>query len=323
MKLPFIEIIAWVEQSPNLMMWEFPAGDAEIKNGAKLTVRESERALLLNEGQLADIFEPGLYTLNTENIPLLTRLKGWKYGFKSPFKADVYFFSTKQFVNLKWGTPAPIMMRDSQFGQVRVRAFGSYNVRIIDVAKFFREYAGTYPMLTVMELQHQLRDYIAPRFGEVLSVANIPVVEVAGSLDVLNGKIKPLIQPYFDEFGIEITEFVVSSVTLPEEVTAHFDKVTNMNMVTDVDKYMKFNQASAIGEKGTALNDGAMQAAALGMVMGTLNTQSSPKSLGGQAGAQADDEIVAKLKQLKALFESELIDSDEYKSKKAELISKL
>ncbi|MBF1098514.1 MAG: SPFH domain-containing protein, partial [Riemerella sp.] len=142
-KLPFLEIIEWVEPDPNLLMWKVPDQDKEIKNGAKLIVRESQTALFLNEGVAADVFPAGTHELSTKNIPILSKLKGWKYGFESPFKADVYYFSTKQFVNLKWGTPAPVLMRDPQFGQVRVRAFGSYNVRITDVAKFFKEYAGT------------------------------------------------------------------------------------------------------------------------------------------------------------------------------------
>ena len=142
---PFLEIIEWIEHSPNLMLWKVPDGDREIKNGAKLIVRESQKAILLDQGKIADTFDSGNHTLSTQNIPVLSRLKGWKYGFESPFKADVYFFSTKQFVNLKWGTPAPVLLDDPKFGQVRLRAFGTYTVRIIDPSRFFSEFAGTYP----------------------------------------------------------------------------------------------------------------------------------------------------------------------------------
>lgn len=318
MKLPFIEIISWLEHNPNLLMWKFPDHDAEIKNGAKLIVRESEKALFLNEGKFADLFEAGTHTLKTENIPILTRLKGWKHGFESPFKADVYFFSTKQFVNLKWGTVAPIMMRDCVFGQVRIRAFGTYNIRIKDIEKFFREYAGTFPVFPVTDLQIQLRDYIAPKFGEVLSNANIPVLDVAGNLHGLNQKIRPLIAPYFEALGIEVTEFVVSSVTLPEEVLQHYDKVTSMNMVGDMDKYTKFNTANAIGEAGSALNEATQQGTAMAMMMKAA--QATPAS---QEAAPSTDSIDSKLKKLKQLFQDELIDEAEYKAKKAALLENL
>ncbi|WEK38401.1 MAG: SPFH domain-containing protein [Candidatus Pseudobacter hemicellulosilyticus] len=319
MKLPFIEIISWLEHNPNILMWKFPDQDAEIKNGARLIVRESEQALFLNEGKLADQFGPGTHTLQTENIPLLTRLKGWKHGFESPFKADVYFFSTKQFVNLKWGTTAPIMMRDAQFGQVRIRAFGTYNIRIKDIEKFFREYAGTYPIFPVYDLQVQLRDYIAPRFGEVLSNAQIPVLDVAGNLDKVNQQIRPLIAPYFEALGIEVTEFVVSSVTLPEEVLQHFDKVTNMNMVTHMDKFTRFSTANAIGEKGSALNEATQQGAAMAAMLQAA--QARPQE--ATPATSPADSVEARLKKLKQLFQDELIDETEYKAKKAALLDKL
>src|SRR5690606_19091362 len=203
--LPFLEVIEWVEHDPNLMMWKIADGDKEIKNGAKLIVRESQEVLFLNEGTIADTFAHGTHTLHTRNIPILSRLKGWTYGFESPFKADVYYFSVKQFVNLNWGTPTPVMLRDPQFGQVRVRAFGTYNVRITDPARFFKEYAGTYPKLTIVEFERQLRGFIAPRFGEALAVSGISVLDIAGNISALNHRIEPLIRPYFEDFGIEIT----------------------------------------------------------------------------------------------------------------------
>ncbi|UPK68706.1 SPFH domain-containing protein [Chitinophaga filiformis] len=318
MNLPFIEIIEWFEKDPNLLMWQFPQPEADIKNGAKLVVRESEKAVLLNEGKLADVFDAGTHTLTTENIPFLTKLKGWKYGFQGPFKADVYYFSVKQFVNLKWGTPAPVILPDKKFGQVRLRAFGSYSLRISDPSKFFREYAGTFPYLFVHELQNKLRDYIAPKFGEVLAQAQIQVLDIAGNLSALNEKIRPLIQPYFDAFGIDVTEFTVSSVTLPDDVAKHFDTVTNMNMVGDMDAYLKFNQAAAIGQQGTALNDAAQQGAAMAYMMSAMNAP-KPES----KPAEKQDDLEARLKQLKALHDNGLIDAEEYKAKKAEILAKL
>lgn len=297
---------------PNLLLWKYADEDKEIKNGAKLTVRESQVAVFLNEGVLADVFQPGLHSLSTENIPILSRLKGWKYGFESPFKADVYFVNTRQFVNNKWGTPAPIMMRDPEFGQIRVRAFGTFDIQIKDFETFFRQYAGSYKTFTIFELQHELRDFIAPKFGEVLAQENISVKDVAGNITELGKKITPFLKPYFAQFGIDLVTFTITSVTLPDEVSAHYDKITNMNMVTDMDKFTKFNTANAIGQQGTAVNEGIANGMMAGMMMNQIqqNLQTS------------QDDITVKLQKLKTLFENGLIDEAEYKQKKAELIDK-
>ncbi len=297
---------------PNLLLWKYADEDKEIKNGAKLTVRESQVAVFLNEGVLADVFHPGLHSLSTENIPILSRLKGWKYGFESPFKADVYFVNTRQFVNNKWGTPAPIMMRDPEFGQIRVRAFGTFDIQIKDFETFFRQYAGSYKTFTIFELQHELRDFIAPKFGEVLAQENISVKDVAGNITELGKKITPFLKPYFAQFGIDLVTFTITSVTLPDEVSAHYDKITNMNMVTDMDKFTKFNTANAIGQQGTAVNEGIANGMMAGMMMNQIqqNLQTS------------QDDITVKLQKLKTLFENGLIDEAEYKQKKAELIDK-
>lgn len=317
MGLPFIEVIESLTPDPNVLMWKFADADKEIKNGAMLTVRESQHALLLNEGQLADVFPAGRHVLSTENIPVLTRLRGWKYGFESPFKADIYFFNTHQFVNLKWGTPAPVLMTDAVFGQVRIRAFGTYNIRITDVGRFFKEYAGTWPRLGITELELQLRDFIAPKFGEVLSLAKIPVVEAAANVPALNEKIQPLIQPYFTDFGLEVTRFTITSITLPEEVLKQYDKVTGMNMVTDMNKFSQYSIANAMDHERSDVGDGARQAVVLGMISNMVNqgqAQNKP--------APADD-ITERLKKLKTLFDAQLITEAEYTAKKEELLKLL
>lgn len=313
MALPFIEIIESVTPDPNLLMWKFADADKEIKNGAALIVRESQLVLFLNEGKLADTFGAGKYALKTENIPILTRLKGWKYGFESPFKADIYFFNTHQFVNLKWGTPAPVLMRDPTFGQVRIRAFGTYNIRIADIKQFFREYAGTYPRLNIVELELQLRDFIAPKFAEVLAQANIPVVDAAGNISELNKKIQPLVEQYFTDLGLEVTQFTITSVTLPEEVLKHYDNVTGMNMVTDMNKFSQFSVASAMDKENSAMGDAARQAVAVGMIMKQTNPVTSVPA----------EDIPARLKKLKELFEAQLITEAEYTAKKEELLKLL
>lgn len=317
MALPFIEIIESVSPHPNMLMWKFADEDKEIKNGAMLTVRESQQALLLNEGQLADVFSAGKHRLKTENIPILSRLKGWKYGFESPFKADVYFFNTHQFVNLRWGTPSPILMRDENFGQVRIRAFGNYNIRISDIGLFFKEYAGTYPNLGIAELELQLRDFIAPKFAEVLAQEKIAVVDVAGNISALNEKISPLVQSFFSGFGIEITQFTVTSVTLPEEVLKYYDKVTGMNMVTDIDKFSQFSVANAMDKDNSEMAEVTRQGLAMGMIMNmTPNGVPLNKPLPGE-------DILGRLKNLKELFSMELITEAEYAAKKEELLKLL
>jgi len=208
------------------------------------------------------------------------------------------------------------MMRDPEFGQVRIRAFGTFDIRVSDIPAFFRQYAGSYQQFSIAELQHELRDVIAPRFAEVLAQQHISVKDIAGNVSEIGKKIEPFLRPYFLQFGIELITFTITSVTLPEEVSEHYDKITSMNMVTDLDKFTRFNTARAIGEQGTALNETTTNAIAMGMMMNQL--QQTP----GTAPAPTDD-IAAKLQKLKTLFDNDLIDEQEYRSKKAALIDKL
>jgi len=321
-ELPFIEIIEWIEQDPNILMLKFPDKDKEIKNGAKLIVRESQSALFLNQGVFADDFKAGSYTLATENIPILSSLKGWKYGFQSPFKADVYFFSTKDFVSLKWGTPAPVLLRDPQFGPIRIKAFGSYNIKITHVRKFFSKYAGTFPVLTIFELENQLRDFIAPVFAEVLAQANISALDIAGNLTALNQRIHPLIQPHFEQFGVEVTQFTVSSATLPKEVNENIDKISSMNMIDDMNKFQQFNTSLAIGKEGNPLQQGVQDGAVLGMMMQGIAQQNNQNIPQNTAPSQ-EESVVDKLKKLKEIFDLGLIDESEFQTKKSELLEKL
>ena len=315
MSIPYLEIIEAATADPNLLMWKFEDEDKEIKNGAKLIVRESQQALMLNEGKLADVFAPGMHSLNTKNVPILSALKGWKYGFESPYKVDIYFLNTHQFINNKWGTPAPIIMQDAKFGQVRIRAFGSFDIKIADVSTFFKQYAGTYKQLTIFELQNQLRDFIAPKFGEVLQNENIPVIDVAGNLTTLSNKITPHLKLYFLQLGIELTQLVITSVSLPDEVSAHFDKITNMNMVQDMDKFTKFTTAAAISQQGTVANQAVQNAA---LINGLFNQQNQ-----AQPTPVAPIDLTVKLQQLKNLFDNNLINEQEYTQKKADLLSQL
>ena len=316
-RLPFLEIIEWEAHDPKLLMWKFPDNDREIKNGAKLIVRDSQQAILMSEGQLAGVFSAGTHTLSTQNIPLLTRLKGWKYGFESPFKIDVYFFSVKQFVNLKWGTPSPVILRDPQFGQVRLKAFGTYNVRITDASQFFKEYIGNRAWLTADEFEKKLRDFIAPKFGEALALSHVATLDISQNLSALNASMRPLIQPYFDDFGVEMTQFTVTAVNLPEEVTSYYDKVTGMNMVHNLETFQKFNTAIATSQENSQINQGAQQGVAMGILMSEMNKTSASTTSTGE------DTLAERLQKLKSLFDNGLIDESEYKAKKANILSEL
>ncbi|MGO1243970.1 MAG: SPFH domain-containing protein [Sphingobacterium sp.] len=323
--LPFIEVVEWHDQPAPVMMWKVPDEDREIKNGAKLIVREGQSSMFLTQGTVADIFEAGTHVLQTENIPILSRLKGWKHGFESPFKADVFYFARKQFVSLKWGTPAPVLLRDPQFGQVRIRAFGSYNVRISNVERFFREYAGISAMLTIKDFEAKLRDYIAPKFAEALADLQVPVLDIARNFSVLNSQIEPLIQPYFEDFGVSITQFTVSSVSLPDQVNEYFDKVTGMNMVADdTARFRDFNTSLAIGSPDNSVSGDVQQGVGLGLLIKEMQSApAAPVLPANDAAKPSSNDITASLLQLKKLFDAELIDEKEYKDKKTELLSKL
>lgn len=321
MPLPFIEIIESLTPDPNLLMWKHQHPDAEIKNGAQLVVRESQAVLFLTEGTVADVLGPGRWLLTTRNIPVISRLKGWKYGFESPFKADVYFFSTNQFVNNKWGTPAPIVVRDPELGSLRVRAFGNFDVRVGDPATFFREYASTYPRLTIGELERSLRDRIAPAFGEILVQQRIPLIDLAGSMSALSARIAPLVVPYMARLGVLLTSFVVTSVTLPDEVSAHLDKMTQMAMVTDMDRFTQFSAAQAVGTAGTGMQQAAVSGAMATMMAQQLHAAPSASADPAPApAASGGNDVVTRLSTLKQTLEAGLIDEAEYKARREAIL---
>lgn len=262
----FIDIIEWLDDSQDTIVYRFERQGNEIKHGAQLTVRESQVAVFVNEGQIADVFEPGRHVLITENMPIMTTLKGWKYGFNSPFKAEVYFINTKRFTDLKWGTKNPVMMRDADFGIVRVRAFGSYGFRVTDPAKFLKEIAGTDWQFTTDEISEHLRNQIVSRFGEATAAAKIPVIDLAAQYSTLGDAIKNAISPTIGDIGIELLNFLIENVSVPEEVEKAIDKRSSMGAVGDLGKYTQFQAANAM-EKA-AENPGGMGAAGIGMGMG-------------------------------------------------------
>ncbi len=244
----FVDVIEWADDSNDTMVYRFERHGNEIKYGAKLTVRESQVAVFVNEGQIADVLGPGLYQLETQNLPLLSTLQHWDHGFSSPFKAEVYFFNTKQFVNLKWGTRNPIMVRDPEFDAVRLRAFGTYAVRIADAKKFIQEIMGTDGHFTVDEISDQLRNLIVTRFSTVVAKSNIPVLDMAGNYEQLGEYVTQKIAPEFGDYGVQLTKILVENISLPNEVELALDKRSSMGMIGNLDKYLQFQAAESLGK---------------------------------------------------------------------------
>ena len=242
----FIDVIEWMADEDDVMVKRFDRDDNEIKYGAMLTVRESQMAVFVNEGQIADVFPPGLYQLETANLPVLTTLQSWPHGFNSPFKAEVYFISSKQFIDLKWGTKNPIMMRDKDFGAVRLRGFGTYAMRITDPAKFLKEVAGTDHYFTTDEITDQLRNVIVSRFAEITGESEIPILDLAANYDDLGEYLTKRINPEFQSYGLELTSMLVENISLPASVEKALDKRTSMGMVGDLRKYTEFQAADSL-----------------------------------------------------------------------------
>lgn len=263
----FIDVIEWTEPSQNeVLAYRFPRHNNEIKMGAKLTVREGQTAVFVNEGQIADIFPPGMYTLQTQNMPILSTLKGWAYGFNSPFKAEVYFISMRQWTDLRWGTQNPIMLRDPEFGPVRVRAFGTYAMHVGDPAVFLRQLVSTDPSFEAYEITNQLRNVIVSRFADAIGQAKIPVLELAGNYERLSKPALERISPDLTALGLALTAFYIENISLPPEVEQALDKRTQMGVLGNMDQYTRFQTATAIGD--AAKNPGGIAGVGAGLGAG-------------------------------------------------------
>lgn len=265
----FIDVIHWTDDTRDTMVWRFEREDHEIKYGAKLTVREGQSAVFVHEGQLADVFTPGLYMLETNNMPVLTTLQHWDHGFKSPFKSEVYFVDTTRFTGLKWGTKNPIMLRDPEFGPTRIRAFGTYSVRVAEPGKFLTEIVGTDGEFTMDEISFQVRNIIVQAFSRIIAGSKIPVLDMAANTADLGKMIAKEISGVVAEYGLMIPEFYIENISLPPAVEAVLDKRTSMGIVGNLDNYMKFNAAEAMGAEGSAMaaSMGAGMGAGMGMAM--------------------------------------------------------
>jgi membrane protease subunit (stomatin/prohibitin family) len=276
----FVDIIEWTDDSRDTIVWRFPRYENEIKMGAKLTVRESQAAVFVNEGQVADAYPPGMYTLETQNMPILSTLKGWKYGFNSPFKAEVYFVTTRQFTDLKWGTQNPVIVRDPEFGMVRLRAFGAYSMRVVNPALLLKELAGTDPQFRTEEVSEFLRQLIVGRLGNALATSGVPVLDIATRQDVIGATLAEALTKELAAVGIAVPKFVIENISLPPEVEEAIDKRSQMGILGNLDQYTQFQSANAIEE--AARNQGGA-GEGLGIGLGMALGQ---RAAGGQPGYQ-------------------------------------
>lgn len=270
LKTQFLDIIQWEDDSRDTLSWRFPDNDKEIKRGAQLIVRESQVAQFIYLGQFGDTFGPGKHTLTTDNIPILSTLKGWKYGFESPFKADVYFVNTRLFTGNKWGTANPIMLRDPDFGIVRVRAYGTYDFKVVDVKTFLKEVAGTDHHFRLDEFADTMRSRLVSVFTDALASARVPVLDVASRYQELGAALLPALNPILTEkYGLEMASFIVENVSVPPEVEQAIDKRSSMAAIGNLNDYVKFQMAEAMGKggEGGGMANAAAQLGA-GLAMG-------------------------------------------------------
>lgn len=280
----FIDIIEWLDYTDDTICHRFERYQNEIKNGAKLIVREGQTAVFINEGQLADVFEPGTYTLNTENLPILATLKGWKYGFNSPFKAEVYFVNTHLFTDEKWGTKNPITLNDERFGLVEIRAFGTYAFRINDAGKFIIDIVGTDNNFTNFEINEHLKSLIATRFTDTVGEANLPIELYAANTSELSETCREVMQPEFNSVGISLEKFFIENVSMPEDLKKEIFEYSRIDKL-DLDKLAKFKTAKAI--EAAATNEGGTAGAGMGMGMGFVLAQ----QMGGMMNPMAKSQV--------------------------------
>ncbi len=340
-KKQFIDVIQWTEEGDGTLAWRFPMPDMEIQNGGSLTVRESQMAIFVNEGKIADVFGPGTYKLTTQTLPVLTYLKNWDKLFESPFKSDVYFFSTRQQIDQKWGTPQPITIRDKDFGAVRIRAFGNYAFRITDPKLFHTEISGTREEYMVSELDGQLRGLVLQNISTAIAASGIPFLDLAANQIEFAKALRTQLDPEMAKLGLKLENMTVQSVSLPEELQKILDQKIGMGMVgNDMGKFMQYQTAQAIpkfaeggggggGVAGDAMGLGA--GVALGQVLAQnlqAGLQGNPQAAAQAAAAQVaatlnPNDIIATLEKLGDLKAKGILTAEEFDAKKAELLKKL
>jgi membrane protease subunit (stomatin/prohibitin family) len=331
-KKQFIDILQWNEDVDGVLAWRYPMQDFEIQYGGSLTVRESQVAVFVNEGKIADVFAPGMYKLTTQTLPVLTYLKNWDKLFESPFKSDVYFFSTRLQTGRKWGTPQAITLRDTDFGMVRLRAFGMYSYAVADARKFFTSISGTRAVYTRDDLEEQLRGILVSTMATSLGTASKPFLDLAANQTLMAGEVKGPIESAFGKYGLALDVFNVTSINLPEDLQEALDKRIAIGMSGDLNKYTQYQVANAVPL--AAQNEGGMAGVgaslSAGLVLGQTMAQglaagqkaaSEPSAAPVAAAAAPDSET--RLAQLKGLLDKGLISAGDFESAKAEVIKKL
>src|SRR5574343_1578441 len=330
-KKQFIDILQWTEDGDGTLAWRFPMAEMEIQNGASLTVRDSQVAMFVNEGTVADVFQPGMYKLTTQTLPVLTYLKNWDKLFESPFKSDVYFFSTRTQLDQKWGTPNPITIRDKEFGIVRLRAFCIYAYHLFDPHAFYQKISGTRDRYDREELAGQLRNTLVAGMTDLFAESGVPFIDMAANQEEFGRAMFAKMQPVFAEYGLALDSLVVQNVSLPEELQKILDQKIGMNMIGDMQRYTQYQVANSIPD--AAKNEGGMAAMGVGLgagvgfgqVVGLAMASALPQA--GVAPAPAAtvsaDDVVATLEKLHGLVEKGILSQAEFDAKKAELRKKL
>jgi len=287
-----VDIIEWMDPSNDTMVHRFDRYGNEIKHGAKLTVREGQVAVFIREGKIADVFNPGMYTLDTKNLPLISTLEGWRHGFESPFKAEVYFISTRRFTNLKWGTKNPIMLRDAEFGPLRLRMFGTYCMRVVEPVAFIKEIVGTDGRFTTAEIVEQLRNLIVARFSDLVAESKIPVLDMAANYDEFGQFATERLHDDFETYGLDVTNLLVENISLPPAVEEALDKRASMGVIGNLHQYTQFQAANAM--EAAAKNPGGEAAGGMGLGMGFAMANQMVQGFGQQQappGQQAPQQV--------------------------------
>ena len=315
----FIDVLQWEEAGPGVLAYRYPMADAEIQNGGVLVVRESQRALFINEGKVADSFGPGTYELTTRTLPVLTSLQNWDKLFQSPFKSDVYFFSTRDQVDQRWGTPQPITIRDKEYGALRIRANGVYSYRISDLAPFWTRLSGTVPSYGAADAAGQLRAAILTAMATCLGSSEVPFIDMAANQELFSQRLQQAIAPAFATYGLELTSFYLQSLSLPEEVQERMDRASAMHIVGDLGKYTQFEAAESL--RVAAANPGGMASAGVGLGAGLALAQSMAAAPAKAAEPVADP--IATIARLGELFSKGILTQAEFDAKKAELLSQI
>ncbi|RIX48929.1 MAG: hypothetical protein D3M94_03220 [Rhodocyclales bacterium GT-UBC] len=330
-KKQFIDVLQWTEDGDGTLAWRFPMQDMEIQNGASLTVRDSQLAVFVNEGVVADVFGPGRYTLTTQTLPLLTNLKNWDKLFDSPFKSDVYFFSTRHQLDQKWGTPNPITIRDKEFGIIRMRAFGIYSYHLSDAKTFYQKISGSRESYGREELEGQLRNTMVAGMTDLFGESGVSFIDMAGNQDEFGQAMMFKMKPMFAEYGLTLDTLVVQNVSLPEELQKVLDQKISMNMVGDMQRYTQYQVANSIPD--AAKNEGGLAGMGVGLgagvgfgqIMGQAMTQAMQPAASAAApvASISADEVVTTLEKLHGLVGKGILSQAEFDAKKAELLKKL